>query len=195
MPNWKYIWYDIEERWERLGLRKWINNNPKVIIGISIASMLIFLLIVISQLMPYKPPILSQPPKAWFYDLNTNKLFTAEGDKIPPIDAPSGPLPDEQPAGAKARVFSYVRDPNESERFIGYLEKYTPQGKEIIFSFRKSGNKVTKEMVLQLNRNRFIRKVDDDRWFLADSNEGRVILRSILFPNEKGLQPYYCPPK
>ena len=62
MPNWKYIWYDIEERWERLGLRKWINNNPKVIMGISIVAVSIFLLIMIAQLMPYRPPVSSRPP-------------------------------------------------------------------------------------------------------------------------------------
>ena len=195
MPNWKYIWYDIEERWERLGLRSWINNNPKIVIGITVAAVFIFLLIVIAQLMPYRAPIISQTSKAWFYDLNTDKLFITDGDKVPPVKAPSGSFPDGQPAGVKACVLSYIREPNESERFIGYLEKYTPEGKKIISSFRKSGKNVTREVVSQLNKNRFVRRVDDERWFLADSDEGRVILEQVFLMNEAGQIPQYCSPK
>jgi hypothetical protein len=194
MPNWKYIWWDIEERWERLGLRSWVNNNPKIILGISIVTVIIFLLIVIAQCMPYNPPAIPRTHKAWFYDLNTNKLFVADSDNIPPIDAPSGKLPDGQPAGVKAYVFSYIREPNESERFIGYLEKYTPQGKKIISLFRKSKNNVTKDMVLELNKNRFVCK-PSKQWFLADSNEGRVILKQVSRINEKGQIPNYYSPK
>ena len=222
MPNWKYIWYDIQqwwarmlsrgfrfgvfgqdkylryklhERWERLGIRNWINKNPKIVIGVCVAAVFIFLVIVIAQLMPYSPPIISQTSKAWFYDLNTDKLFITDGDRIPPIQAPSGKLPDGQPGGVKAYVFSYSRDPSESERFIGYLEKYTPEGKKIVSSFRKSGDKVTEELIEQLNNNRFVRRLDDDHWFLVDSSEGRVILEQVSFINEMGQMPYYCPPK
>jgi len=195
MPNWKYIRYDIEERLERLDLRNRINNNPKIVIGISIASVSIFLLIVIARLMPYKPPIISESNKIWFYDLNTEKLFVADEDEIPPIDAPSGKFPDGQPAGVRAYVLTYFQDPNESERFIGYLEKYTPEGKKIIFSFQKSRDNVTKELVRQLNKNRFVRTPDDDRWFLTDSNEGRLILKQVSLINETGQIPRYCSPK
>lgn len=222
MPNWKYIWYDIQQwwgrmisrgfkfpvfgqdkylrykiwdQWERLGIRNWINKNPKIVIGVSAAAVFMFLVIVIAQLMPYRPPIISQTSKAWFYDLNTDKLFITDGDRIPPIQAPSGQLPDGQPAGVKAYVFSYFHDPNESERFIGYLKKYTSEGKKIISSFRESGDKVTEELIKQLNNNRFVRRLDDDHWFLADSSEGRVILEQVSIINEMGQIPYYCPPK
>jgi len=191
----QYLRYKLLEKWERLALGKWINKNPKIVIGISIASVSIFLLIVIAQLMPYRPPAIPQTYKAWFYDLNTGKLFTAESREIPPIDAPSGKLPDGQLAGVKAYVLSYLREPNESERFIGYLEKYTPQGKEIIDSFRKSQKNVTNESVQRLNKNRFVRRLDDDHWFLANSNEGRVILEQVSRINEMGQIPHYCPPK
>ena len=195
MPNWKYIWYDIEERWERLGFRNWINNNPKIVIGISVASVFIFLLIVIIQLIPNKYPIVIQTDKVWFYDLNTGKLFVGDRDEIPPIQAPSGKLPDGQLAGVKAYVFSYVHDPNDSERFVGYLEKYTPEGKEIVSSFQRSTRNVTKKLVRKLNKNRFIRKVIDEQWFLAGSEQGRAILREVAHVNETGQTLNYCSPK
>jgi hypothetical protein len=195
MPNWKYIWWDIKDRWERLGLRNRINSNPKIVLGIGIGSVLIFLLIVTAQLVPYRSSITRQPRKAWFYDLNTNKLFVADGDKVPPIEAPSGKLPDGQPAGVKAHVLSYLQDPNESERFIGCLEKYTPEGEKILSLFKKAGTNVTKELIQQLNKNRFVRTAADDRWFLVDSDEGRIILERVLRTNENGQIPRACTPK
>ena len=144
--------------------------------------------------MPYKPPSVSYAPKAWFYDLNTGELFVEDNEKIPPIQAPSGQLPDGRQAGVKACVLSYIHNPNESERFIGYLEKYTPEGKEIISSFRKSGDKVTVELFKRLNKNKFVRRVDDEQWFLADSSQGRVILQQVYLVNEMGQIPYRCPP-
>lgn len=195
MPNWRYIWYDIEERWDRLGLRKWINDNPKIIIGISIATGVLFLLIVITSLIPHNPPIISDSQKTWFYDLNTKKLFVVDGDSIPPIDAPSGQLADGQPAGVKAYVFSYLKDPKESERFIGYLEKFTPEGKKMISSIRKSESNVTSQMVHQLNSNRFVRRPADSDWVAADSDEGRFILGQVSRVNESGQAPHYCSPK
>ena len=176
-------------------MRKWIKENPKIVISVSAASVLMFLAIMIEQLMPYSLPIISQTSKAWFYDLNTDKLFITDGDRIPPIYAPSGTLPDGQPAGVKAYVFSYVHDSNASERFIGYLEKYTPEGKKIISSFRKSGDKVTEKLIKQLNHNRFVRSLDDDNWFLADSSQGRAILEQVSIKNEMGQIPYSCSPK
>jgi hypothetical protein len=198
MPNWKYIWWNIEDRWERLGLkniRNCANNNPKIVIGICIGAVLLLLLIVIAQLMPYRSPITLPPHKVWFYDLNTNELFVADGDKIPPIKAPSDKLVDGEPAGVKAHVLSYIRDPNESERFIGYLEKYTPEGKKLLSTVKKSGTGVTKEMIQELNKNRFVRTADDNRWFLADSDRGRAILEQVFRTNEKGERPHACIPK
>ncbi len=101
MRKWKYIRYDIEDRWRRLGLRKCIDNNPKIVVGISVAVIFIFLLTFIVRLMPYRPLIDLQNSKAWFYDLNTDELFIADGDEIAPIKAPSGDLSDGEPAGVK----------------------------------------------------------------------------------------------
>ncbi len=195
MPNWRYIRYDIEERWDRLGLRKWINNNPKIVIGISVIAGIVFLLIVITSLIPYKPPITSESQKNWYYDLNTETLFVVDGTKIPPIDAPSGKLPDGQPAGVRAYVFSYSRNPNESERFIGYLEKFTPEGKKMIVSIRKSKSNVTGGMVRRLNSNRFVCRPSDKCWYLADSKEGVAILEQVSRSNKHGQSPNYCQPE
>ncbi|GAH59861.1 unnamed protein product, partial [marine sediment metagenome] len=135
-PDFQYFRYELKERLERLAIRKWINQNPKIIIGITVVSVFVLLTIVIGLLSGGKAPKIKDYKKAWFYDLNTGKLFIAKSDQIPPIDAPSGPLRIESPsgplrnggpAGAKAYVFSYADEPNESNRFIGFLETTVPR--------------------------------------------------------------------
>lgn len=185
----QYLRYKLQEKWERLGLRKWANNNPKIILGTSITTVSIFIVILIAQCVPSQRPNIPRIHKVWFYDINTNKLFIADNDEVAPIDAPSGKM-----AGVRAYVLSYSFEPNESERFIAYLEKFTPEGKKCVLICRKAGTKVTKEMILELNKNRFVCNPNDMNWFLADSNDGRLILQQAYHTNEKGQIPISCLP-
>ncbi len=191
----RYKWYEIEEHLKRVRFKEWINSNPKTVIGLSIASGVLFLLIVITSLLPPGTVAVRVRDKAWFYDLNTHQLFVAGSGDVPPINAPSGALADGQPAGVRAYVFSYVNDPKESERFIGYLEKFTPEGQKMISTIRKSKSNVTRDVMRQLNRNRFVRRPSDTVWFPADSNDGRLLLEQFSRANESGLLPRDCLPK
>ena len=128
LPNWKYLHYDVKEWWGRLVLREWINNNPRLIIGITLGLVIVFLATIIGQCTRGQGPAARGYKKVWFYDLNTRELFIATSDKLPPIKAPSGSLPNGEPAGVKAYVLSYSDKPNEPNYSIGYLEKFTPKG-------------------------------------------------------------------
>jgi hypothetical protein len=123
--------------------------------------------------------------KVWYYDLNTGRLFVEGQEQPTQITAPSGFLPDGSPAGIRAYVFSYVKDPNESQRFIGYLEKKDPN---------YIANSKTSDNAEKWKQGMLIRKIDDTAWYRADSLEGREILRQALAPNKDGENPYYCPP-
>ncbi len=204
IPDW--LRYEIREQWERLAAkllaaRKWINQqDPKIVIAITIASVFILLVIAI-WMWPEKPlEKVELSNKAWFYDLNTGKLFVGKNNQNPPIEAPSGPLRIESPvwplrnggpAGVKAYVFSYADEPNESERFIGFLEILTPEAKkekpESIKS-RASGAE-------QWGHGRLIRRVKDKKWVPANSYQGRFILEEVFLPNETGESARYCPPE
>lgn len=191
----QYKWYAIEERLKSSPIRNQINGNPKFVIGLSAASSVLLLLIVITSLTASGPGVTREREKAWFYDLNTQQLFAAAGDDVPPIDAPSGALTDGQPAGVRAYVFSRVSEPNESERFIGYLEMFTPEGKEMISTIRKSGTKVTSDVIRQLNRNRLLRRPSDTNWFPADSNDGRVVLEQFSTTDGSKQTLFDCSPE
>lgn len=189
IPDW--LRYEIQERWERLAVREWINKNPRLIIGITCASVFVLLLVIIAQLAPEKTVKTREYKKAWFYDLNTGELFVARSEQIPPIEAPSGPLPNGEPAGVRAYVFSFSNEPNESNRFIGFLEIPDPQAKKDRAAPAEPGASGAQRW----GRGRLIRRVEDKQWVPANNDQGRDILREILLPNRTGQHARYSPPE
>lgn len=199
IPDW--LVYELREKGERvvaklLGARELLNRqNPKVIIGITVFTVLLLLTIAISLLSSGEPPKVKEYKKGWFYDLNTGKLFIAKSELIPPIEAPSGPLDNGGPAGVKAYVFSYKNEPNESERFIGFLETFTPEAKRNQTTSAKSSGGSAAELIKQWGEGRLIRRIEDVKWFAANSKEGRAIIENIFRPNQSGERARYCPPE
>jgi hypothetical protein len=190
LPDW--LRYEIQERWERLALRKWINKNPMLIVSITIASVLILLVIIgLSMSEKTVTTTVKEYKKGWFYDPNTGELFVAESDAVPLIDAPSGTLHGERPMPVKAYVFSYAYEPNETNRFIGFLEIPNPVAKKEVPESISSGASGAKRW----GQGRLIRRVDDEQWVPADSNEGQAILKEFFLPNENGEVAHYCPPE
>ena len=186
IPDW--LRYEIREKWERLAaklvdLRRWLNRqNPRIIIGITAVTVFVLLTVVIGLLSGPKAPEVREYKKEWYYDLNTGKLFIAKSSLIPPIEAPSGPLPDGKPAGVKAHVFTYVYEPNESERFIGFLETSDPNAE---ISSAGSAKPKT-DGAASWGRGKLFRRIEDEKWVSGSSREGRAILEEILLPNENG---------
>ena len=194
-PDWLsreigYKWEKLKQRLEQFDIRKWINTNPRIIISITCASILVFL-VTTGLLMSEKTLEVQEYEKAWFYDLNTGKLFVASSEPIPPIEAPSGPLPNGEPAGVKAYVFSYVSEPSESERFIGFLETSDLEAKKEKTESIKSRSSGAE----QWGQGKLIRRVEDEQWVPANGNEGRAVLRELFLPNEDGEVANYCPPE
>ena len=178
LPEWKYLKYQIKDWWYQSAIKSWINSNPIIIILLTNVS--VILLIIVIYIM-YKPnnTVIPQTDKAWYYDLNTSRLFVADSDKQSPIAAPSGPLSGGGFAGVKAYVFSYVKDPNESQRFIGFLEKNDPN----------YVNSKTVEGFARWGEGKLIKRVGDKQWYSATSPEGKEILKRILRQNLNGDNP------
>jgi len=188
VPDW--VRYEIQQRWERLAinLRGWVNKNPRVVIGITIASVSILLIVVILLLIPDETVKVEEYEKDWFYDVNTGKLFVAKKDLVPPVESPWGPLADGVPAGVRAYVFSYKPDPNESERFIGFLEIPDPNFNPDSVNSQLKGAGLW-------GQGKLIRKVEDEQWYPANSAEGQAILIEFFQPNEEGEVAIYYPPE
>jgi hypothetical protein len=66
---------------------------------------------------------------AYFYDLDTGKLFIARMSEPSPIPV-QGAKPGAAPTGVKANVFACRSCEDEKDRFVGFVEMYTPEAKE-----------------------------------------------------------------
>lgn len=193
IPEW--LKYDIERKRERLALwweysagRKWANDSPAFVMIVAGASVLLLLVVVVWMTWSEKIPEVVEVTNEWFYDLNTSELFTAKKGQTPPIEAPSGPLPNGQLAGVRAYVLSYVDDPNEAERFIAFIEIADP----------RVSNEVTdrpRTPAQRWGRGRLLRRLDDKKWIPGESPHGQAIFSNTFAPNEKGQRPHYYQPQ
>jgi len=177
----------FRDRYARLHVKDSINDNAKLVTILAGCSL--FVLMVTLWIVLRPPPMRQQDwgRNAWFYDLNTGRLFVGEAKQVGPIEAPSGPLPNGDPAGLRAHVYSYVLDPNESERFVGFLEKPDP---------RTGRGKHTADLsdFQNWSHNKLIRSVDNEEWVRATGPRGQEILDELTRPNELGQTAVYCVP-
>lgn len=180
IPEW--ITDEARYRLERLNLKEKINSvDPKVHFTVAGVCVLIFLVTIISFLWPNKQQAAVEYKKAWFYDLNTGKLFVEKKTETPPIDAPSGSLPDGSKAGVGAYVYSYLPNPAESDRIIGFLWKTDPQADIYDSADRWDTGKLVKSP-------------NDQEWVKAGSKKGKKIISGAFKKNENGIEPIDCLP-
>ncbi len=192
LPDW--LKYDLQNKWERLkeqlgllGIRSWVNEHPKAVTAVAATSGVLMMMVIIIQLIPDELPPVQEIEKEWYYDLNTGRLFAAEKGLAPPIEAPSGPLPGGAPAGVRAYVLSYSYEPNESERFIGFLETMVPRE----LAARRPTRASPKSAATDWARGKLVRRVEDEKWVPADSSPGQQIIDEAFAPNADGERPTY----
>lgn len=115
----------------------------------------------------------------YYYDLNTQKVFTAPAGNYAPIETESGPH-DGQPAGARIYIYG-CDEPTLNTSFDGmtldeirtaggipgWLEIYSPEAKASLESEHPSPD-------VMLN-GQLHRSVDDDRWYPSMSSQATMI--------------------
>lgn len=168
-------------------VRSWANKNPRLVVGLTALSVLLLVAIIIALLTPDERMVtMDDSEKQWCYNLDTGELFAAsiaEHDR-----AGGGGDPNMwEPLIANAYVMSYAYEPNESQRFIGFLEIPDPNAGDEPAPGKGGAGK--------WGRGKLIRRVEDLEWVPADGKAGQKLLQSIFRPNEMGQMPRYCPPK
>ncbi len=174
-------WETFQQWWTERGPRRWINNNPKLVLTLAALSLIILLLAIIPLFRTEKIDPIKPSGDEWYYDLNTNELFTAPKGLPVPIEAPSGPLPNGKPAGVRACVLSFALEPKESETFIGYLETSDPNAKNLTGATWSEG--------------KLIRRIQDEQWFTPKSSKGQKIIQEAFVADIDGERPIYVTPK
>jgi len=187
--------YEIRHRLESLnggttaeGPRGWINGHPLLVAAATGVSAVALIVVASSLFWSGSNATRAKPKTVWFYDANTGRLFTGSPKKAGPIAAPSGPAADGEPAGFRAHVYSYVRDPNEAQLFVGFLERPDPQAR------RKYSNADATDAGNWI-QGHLIRRPKDNQWVPAASPEGQKILDEMTQPNKRGQTPIYQIPR
>ena len=109
----------------------------------------------------------------WFYDLKTHQLFTASDLSVPPIDTKSGPE-----TGVRAYVCTCDADPKSTNRFIAYLEKFTPELKQVVGEdMKRRGGQPPNGMLLDRHPGGIlVSSPEVEHWFPNDSDKGRRLV-------------------
>ena len=189
IPDWlRYEWAHYWDGFYRgdadEGLRERLNRCPQLVIGITILAVLVLGLAFVTLDRGGSESVVPEGIFVWFYDLNTDTLFSATANKVGPIEAPSGPLPNGELAGVRAHVYSYVLDPNRDELFVGFLDKPDPNTPRKRPTWKRNDFE-------KWSRYRVIKRVEDKVWVGVNSEAGQAILRALARPDAKGRTAQY----
>lgn len=167
-------------------MRGLLNQRPNLTIGIAAAVIVICAVLVIRQLGPSSEHLYVRPPQellVWFYDRNTEQLFTMPAHTVGPVETDSGPYRGE-PAGVRAHVFA-CGDCATSERYIGYLEKPSPD---------EANQPTDGEPALETDFPPLYSRPGGNEWFRADSREAARIEQAAHSRCPNGVTANYCQP-
>ncbi|NBC11159.1 MAG: hypothetical protein GVY24_05405 [Planctomycetes bacterium] len=142
------------------------------------------------------------PIDLYFLDVNTTELFTASSDRIPPIEAPSDKEAnreaeeesEKQYSGVRAQVFTCTTCDDEDDRWIGYLEKYTPEAKAAMEEAIRGDGAPDLEAIHELEDERLVKLPTKDDWIKASSEEAVDIYTAIRDRCEEDQRPRQCFP-
>ena len=119
-------------------------------------------------------------PGAYFFDLNTKKIFVVPANTRPPVSTPSG-LFENEPAGVRLYLFSCTPCPrfdgktlDEAKALgatVGWIERYTAEAKQLL----ESGDRKSETLFEGLQ----MRAPSGDRWLSPSSREGLAIREAI----------------
>jgi len=158
-----------------MNIREYMNNNPAVITIGAVVVLVICLGFIIRTIMGGSSSA-GGVVDVYFYDMNTGELFNAASNEFPPIQSPTDE--GDQLSGVKAHVYSCGDCGDKSSRFIGYLERYTPEAKAKMEAARDSEQPIMEE-VYEMNQGREIKRPDDAQW-INDNSEEAMMLRDEL---------------
>jgi hypothetical protein len=128
--------------------------------------------------------------KAFFYDLSEQKLFAGPRAKVPPIKGLKGPEED----AVRAVVISTNGNATDRSTWkIAYLEKYSPEAKRQLERAQAGGGppELSRTEILS---HRFVKRLNDPRWFPMDSAEAEHIVSEWAAPGPDGTSPLVCTP-
>lgn len=160
-----------------MGIRETLNQNPGITTGATIGIIVIALGFIIYQLVGNSgPPI---PTKSFYVTDDSSpeaakaSLFKDKIDKIPPFDKD----------GKQAyRAYVYTCDGGKTQ-FIGYLERYTADGKAKLEAARAHPNNPNIMVIDDWSMFMEIKRPGDTKWVKMSDSVGSAKVTDIRCPD------------
>jgi len=137
----------------------------------------------------------SEHSDAYFYDLQEQQLFVAPKGSIPPINGLKGAAM----AGVRAVVIATNGNPADKKHLqIAYLEKYSPEIKELFEEVRQARAAGRSEEGRidrrEVHANTWVRRLHDSDWHSLETDEGKNVASEWNQPGPDGRAPVVCSP-
>ena len=152
-----------------MGIREWTEKHPKAIVSLVSACIGVTLITVVVQVRASRRAINTQIPDSLFTVDDGKTFFTASGSNIPPFDY----------KGQQA-VSAYVFEAS-GKRFVGYLERYTPDAHELMIE-----NKANVQTQIS---GRELKKPGDSKWVRSDDARAVATVVNVQSPDGTGGSP------
>lgn len=112
-----------------MGVRAWMNQNPRTVTGITGAVVGVALVSIVVQVMAtrHRPP--TAAPKIYYSDDDGKTYFAASSDLVPPFDH-----------NGNQAVRAYIFQCPGGKPFVGYLERYAPKAHDAIVAGHRTAN-------------------------------------------------------
>ena len=160
-------------------IRNFLNDNRMacIVVGCLISLTLVYWMLttLFSGISGDEEGRRPQIDTVWFYDLEAKTLFEGPRDQLPPIPVPGKSGTN----GVRAYLFSCT-DNCADDKFIGYLEQYTPEAKPL---YENQPSNMTKEHIKIMHSGRKVRSESGEKWYPFASAPGQKI--TILDMREK----------
>lgn len=132
-----------------------------------------------------RPPV--KVPQAWYLDTVTGETFPASPEEIPPITSPQG-----NPA---VKIKYYICPGRGNEKFIGYYEKFTEEGRELMVKATEEaerGKGFSGMAPHEIEAAHLRQSVDGENWFAAnDPKFTSLFLEKIKCPDGGRAMPWF----
>ena len=138
-----------------------------------IVAVIAVIVLIVAVVLILKGTTGSDAPRAGdsvWYDTGTGELYGGPKGVLAPAPAPSGK------EGVTASIFSKGSCENKADRFIGYLSKYTEEGKTLMKEGRAEVPMNIAKLQEAAKEQRLIRREKDTEWVIAGSEEGQEII-------------------
>lgn len=188
-----------------MSIRTLLNRNGPIVITIVVLLVILAVVWAISRMSGGSPAAVTALAETYYYDLGSKKLFAAPTGQPSPIAARSGSTQEDgSPGGVLAYVYSCGSCANEAERFVGYLEQMSKEGRDALATMQSQNPGMRWEDVPPAGRRSMNVNPDESMivaresleggWVPRDSTEGINIINEALAKCGEGKRPATCKP-